>query len=536
MKKTKILIPLVLLISLPSCSNKKYGTLILDANGGLFSDGTVAKEIKGVSGRKLVFEESETEYIPTKENAMIKGWYENKEATGSSSELIFPYLLSYRLYAGWANKVNITYYVGADVFTEATGYQGMPLTLESVETDDKFFGWYYDKEFNDKCNLYEFPEKNLELYAKIEENPTIYLNYDSSDIITYTARAGSQITETFKVPSMEGYKFIGWYTSEGSQFFFDYMPGVSLELYPKFLKKVNISFESNGGTTVDSISGYETEPITTKIPYVVKDNYYLEGWYTDSEFNERFKFEVFPSNDLVLYAKWILNPRLSFSYEVDIGATKYEDLFLAANTLIPELPSPIVEGYRFLGWYTYDGTDYDLFQSKFMPSNDVNLIGRFEKLRRVTIETVYKDEILDSTPQLLLFDTIDGEWWGENYSIPNGYVLEGIYLDEVKKENLIHLPYNPTSDVLIKVNVAKKTNIDIYDGDTKLLTISGGEGMSYNINDYKSVLVREGFMIEGFYLDKEFTNVQPIKTFPSSIINGEERLTLTVYIRYIPNA
>ena len=84
MKKTKILIPLVLLISLPSCSNKKYGTLILDANGGLFSDGTVAKEIKGVSGRKLVFEESETEYIPTKENAMIKGWYENKEATGSS--------------------------------------------------------------------------------------------------------------------------------------------------------------------------------------------------------------------------------------------------------------------------------------------------------------------------------------------------------------------------------------------------------------------------------------------------------------------
>ena len=45
MKKTKILIPLVLLISLPSCSNKKYGTLILDANGGLFSDGTVAKEL-----------------------------------------------------------------------------------------------------------------------------------------------------------------------------------------------------------------------------------------------------------------------------------------------------------------------------------------------------------------------------------------------------------------------------------------------------------------------------------------------------------
>lgn len=534
--KKKYIVPFLSMLVLTSCENKTYGKIILNANGGTFKDNVKELEIKGLSGKTVTENE---DLVPKNGELKFKGWYENAECKGNSLKLVFPYLVTYTVYAGWAEKVNVKYYVGLEEYAIDTGYQGDDFVLKEYETDEIFFGWYYDKEFKEKCNIYSYPNTDIELYAKIEENPTISLHYSESKVINHKDKAGSKIEKQFEVPSKEGYKFIGWYTKEDKQFYFDYMPGTSLDLYPKFLKKVTISFETHGGTTVTNLVGYQGEKIIDSIPLTFKNNYYLDGWYIDSiETGTKFEFDIFPDDDMVLYAKWVINPCITFDYETGKESTAYDTIYLPQNSVIPPLPEPVLEGHRFIGWYTIDDSgNYQLFVDKIMPNRNIELIGRFTELRRATITTIYQNESTGEKEHLwdssivLITDTIDGEWWNKNYSIPSGYVLSNIYINDILPENIITLPYNPDGDVNIVVAVVKEVKIRIFDDTKLLLTLTGGEGMSYDINLYMDKLNKDGYVIEGFYEEKTFTNAYAMKMFPREIKTGPS-LTLDLYIRY----
>ncbi|HBD06568.1 MAG TPA: hypothetical protein DCY93_04080 [Firmicutes bacterium] len=531
--KKKIGLSLTLLsgILLTSCGNKTYGTLVLNANGGTFSDGTSQMSIKGVSGKKV---ENQENYSPTMSGKDVKfrGWFENAEIKGKSVDLVYPYLVTYNLYAGWAEKVVISYIVGSDKYETYSGYQGETFELAEYETEDIFYGWFFDAEFKERCSLTSLPEKDTTLYGKVEENPSINLHYSETNVVQYKAKAGIKLEENFDVPSKDGSKFVGWFTESGSQFYFDYMPGATIDLYPKFVKEVTISFEANGGTAVSSLNGYQGEKITQDIEISTKENHYLEGWYTDSSLTNRFSFDTFPNENTTLYAKWTIYPKLSFTYEGTTVAETYDDIYLPSGKQIPELPKPSLTGYNFLGWFTSNESGgYDIFTNKFMPSTDVVLVGRFEKHRMVKIITQYAGVDLNSKDVELIQESIDGEWWSNNYQVPVGYVQKNIYTDSVDKTNLILLPYNPISDVTIVVDLAKIVTVKFYNGSEYLYSISGGEGMTMNIETIQEHISKPGFTVEGFYEDAGFLINNPMKVFPTAEKTGES-LELNVYVKY----
>lgn len=545
MKHNRILLLLPILL-LTSCGSKAEGGITFDANGGTFADGSTSKNYHGIANEAIFSETNSSSLLtPTNGELIFKGWYENAEGKGSAiniDALKYPYYVDYKLFAGWASEVSVSYYTGiADLtYPKVKGYEGKGLTLpEPSLAGYTFYGWYTDQTFTTEFNKKVFPSTDLTLYAKFEEYPTITLVYPSGENVSYQAKSGTAITKSFTVPSLAGSTFAGWYKDREykEQFFFDYMPGVSTNLYPKFVKTVRISFVTNCDATLQPLVGAAESKIVEKPEVLVKADHSFSGWYKTASFEvgSEFSFETFPLDDLTLYGKWDHYPVLSFtSADPSISIGTIEPISLAGGTLLGKLPTPQNNDYEFLGWYYNNGTEDVLFDSIFMPTTSLTLKAHFQIRRKITIVEKYNGQTVSTTNATLptSHDIITGQFWDSIYTTSATYVSNGLYTDEnLSEASKINLPNNPTGNITIYVKLAKIVTLNFYDDNEMKLTISGGEQMVINESVLAQTLKVEGMTIEGFYYDQSFTNNFPIKVFPSA---SGENIT-NIYIRYLSN-
>ena len=66
-----------------------------------------------------------------------------------------------------------------------------------------------------------------------------------------------------------------------------------------------VSFETNGGTTIDDCKVAEGSKVSRPTPNPEKEGYKFGGWYSDSSCTTEFDFESAINEDTTLYAKWI---------------------------------------------------------------------------------------------------------------------------------------------------------------------------------------------------------------------------------------
>jgi uncharacterized repeat protein (TIGR02543 family) len=64
-----------------------------------------------------------------------------------------------------------------------------------------------------------------------------------------------------------------------------------------------LTFETDGGTAVESITQKEGSPLTAP-PDPTKEGFLFAGWFTDSDLTIPYSFSTMPGTDIVVYAKW----------------------------------------------------------------------------------------------------------------------------------------------------------------------------------------------------------------------------------------
>jgi len=105
------------------------------------------------------------------------------------------------------------------------------------------------------------------------------------------------------VPDYEAYpNFMGWYTDENYNHAWNHTVTAPMTIYGKW--GYTVSFDTGGGTTVDSQTIHDNGTITMPdAPSKAGDIF--GGWYVDEELTTLWDFDHGVTKDMTLYAKWV---------------------------------------------------------------------------------------------------------------------------------------------------------------------------------------------------------------------------------------
>lgn len=233
--------------------------------------------------------------------------------------------------------VNVNIYIDGEYSHTSTVKKGLKIDFELEDDDYIFINWTDETGAIDYTN--QTIDHDMDLYANAVKIGTRFLiTYHLNEEACFIGNghptlyyAGEEL-DLYPPTRPNKYEFAGWYCN--GKLIEKITPDMygDLDLYDSWIDNndyYNITYETDGATFA---SGELKEKAivggTYDIPYVTKEGYFFNGWYTDSEFKTRI-YSVGPENegDITLYAKFVEktkdNTYVSF---VGDSITTYEGL------------------------------------------------------------------------------------------------------------------------------------------------------------------------------------------------------------------
>lgn len=308
---------------------------------------------------------------PIKANHTFLGWFKEEQGLTQwdfSKDIVTNNLT---LYAKWqADKT--TYQVsfetngGSNVNTQAVveGEKAFKPVNPTKALFD-FEGWYKDESLEVIFDFdVEVVNANITLYAK-------WVPQKERFSVTFNSNGGSSVLEQVIIdgekaskptdPTRGEFTFEGWYQDEALETLYDFETPVTsnITLYAKWkpvIKYYTVSFDSVGGSTVESIS-VEENTLMTKPNDPTRSSYIFKGWFKDNELINEWDFEEdVVTENITLYASWHPEdvdpdtPIYRVTFESN-GGSLIDDQFIAENRAITPLPIPTKDDHTFEGWF-----------------------------------------------------------------------------------------------------------------------------------------------------------------------------------------
>lgn len=208
--------------------------------------------------------------------------------------------------------------------------------------------------------------------TKLVENSTIKLNGEDTnyteqilnDGIELKVKSGERLEITFEVEVLSEITEAVKNTA--------YVNDIPTETIPTQVESL-IKFESNGGTSVESMSGYTGDVIENReMPTTTREGYTFDGWYSETELTNKVETlpEKYPAGTTTYYAKWTKNSyKITYKIAGDYFTNNnYKEETLEYGAQITPEANPTQEGYTFSGWLEIPET---------MPANDVVVEGSY---------------------------------------------------------------------------------------------------------------------------------------------------------------
>lgn len=230
-----------------------------------------------------------------------------------------------------------------------------------------FLGWFTESDNNsgDKIESGDIVKVPKEQDDEREVQKTLYAHWTANTYqVSFDSNGGSaiesinvtydDIKENLPVPTLDGYKFEGWYTERegGSKKETIEKTLNDMTLYAHWTRiKYTISFDVNyeGGNVTEIEEEYGNKYILPTQPS--RTGYTFSGWWTDVSAGTQITSDktVDVTEDVILYAHWTANTyTLTF---VTVGDA-VDPISVTYDGTYENLPDATRYGYDFDGWYT----------------------------------------------------------------------------------------------------------------------------------------------------------------------------------------
>lgn len=131
---------------------------------------------------------------------------------------------------------------------------------------------------------------------------------------------------------------------------------IGVVMYLSSTSSYTIYFEVNGGEALTQ--GQYKYGDTVEVGSPVKTGYLFDGWYQDQDLTKVWDEQSdIIKGSMVLYAKWV-PANIHVLFDLNGGLVEGQQTLpardIAFHTEYGTLPTPVKEGYRFVGWQ-YNG-------------------------------------------------------------------------------------------------------------------------------------------------------------------------------------
>lgn len=272
------------------------------------------------------------------------------------------------------------------------------------------------------------------------------------------ALKGQMVSEAIP-PEKKDCEFVGWYdnkacTGEPWDFTTDRVSS-DMTLYAKFIPaQFTITFDPQGGTCDTKSGEYSFGQGVGNLPTPTKTNYTFLGWYSRPECGgtKYTSTTPMPRTNITLYAGWLQNGKsLVVNYNANGGKCDKEKSLVPFNGTITDLPTPKMEGYRFLGWFDESGKQYT--SSTKVTDDNLALTAKWE-VQGLSITFDANGGSCDKTEMKVTYGKKAGK-------LPeptrDGYSFLGWYYTKNSQE------YELTSDITITSSISAYAKWDAFE-------------------------------------------------------------------------
>jgi uncharacterized repeat protein (TIGR02543 family) len=348
---------------------------------------------------------------------------------------------------------------------------------------------------------------------------TIFFDTNGGSLISsITTKVGDRIVipETTK----EGFTFVDWYKDDSFVKPFDLtiMPARDIKIYAMWDADLyTIHFETNGGNSISSIQGYFGDSIPlpnnpTRLGYT------FQGWYRDSNYNNYFSLSSFPSMNMTLYAKWLVN-QYTITFNTN-GGNAIQTQTKNYNASL-SIPTPAQVGHSFAGWFTDVGLSQPFIFTN-MPAQNITLYAKW---------TINQYTITFETNGGSIISSITGNY-GDSVTAPSNPTWEGhTFNGWFANANLTESTSIPTTIPAENLRLYAKWTINQY---TITFNTNGGNAIQTQTKNYNASLsiptpAQVGHSFAGWFTDVGLSQPFIFTNMPAQNITLYAKWTINQY-------
>ena len=392
------------------------GTIVFDAKGGTPVDSLSGDYDTKVSPRTMP--------VTTREGYTFAGWYDG-EGDDAAQVNVLPATFAVEkltYYARWTPLAStITFVTGkggavqpmngvtGQLFSADGSEAPMPIAERAGYTLE---GWYATPNFTgDKATTLgtAYPAGGATYYAKWTANEAriVFIGPDGSIVTEVVGLTDEEIADrTMPVPTREGYTFLGWFLSDGTEVapepasararaaaaaegagneavteLPETFPAGGLNYYSKWeALPAYIMFESNyDGVESKTYTGVtdgntaDATPSAVAVPEVasdVREGWTFEGWFDGSgiEVTDDTLPATFAPGTTTYTARWVQNGAGLIEF-YSMGGSDVESMMGTGGTStgLEAWPETTREGYTFAGWFDNAGCEGEALADDAFP-------------------------------------------------------------------------------------------------------------------------------------------------------------------------
>ena len=310
--KKKLFIVLVILISVIflSCENPLFVKITNLYNVDFITNG--GSEVASMRTSEIT-----QNPITEKQDAVFEGWYTTSTFVGTA--IVIPYEVTENicLYAKWKEKYTV--YFETNCNQQIQSYKTFIVdSIPVIERDGYYFdGWYTNQNFTgEKVSFPYSLSQNTTFYAKwIQEHN---VSFESNGGTKFDSIKTHELT-SLPQPIKDDCVFNGWHLTpdfSDSAITVPYQVTKPITLYANYKQKYTVSFNTNGGSEIDSIRAV----VIPESPNTTLQNHYFVGWYEKPELTGlKVEFPYSVTKDITLNAKW--QPTYAVNFETNGGTS-----------------------------------------------------------------------------------------------------------------------------------------------------------------------------------------------------------------------